>query len=330
MAYFGEALAVALVLNGALGLVWWWWFHHIDRWEHQPLALVLTGFLWGGVAGTFAIAITGNGAMMSLYTKLFGEDWAAAWQAGLTAPFVEESAKAAGFLLLMGLASRLVRTVNDGLILGAFIGLGFQVFEDTLYATNGAAANFGTDQVHGALGTIWLRVATGFVSHPLYTALCCAGLVYLIGTVAQPRRVGRGLLFLAAGVLSHLLWDSVTGLANGGLQALLVLGGDAVLSLGVLWLAFRFAAEREHSFVRDILAPEVGTGVITDTESEALVDRHSRRALLKSGASRSARRRTRHTVSSTRDLLEAIVEARGANTPEVEHARAEVARVRNA
>jgi hypothetical protein len=46
LGYYGDALAVGIVINGLLGLVWWLWFRHIDRWEHQPLSLIVTAFAW--------------------------------------------------------------------------------------------------------------------------------------------------------------------------------------------------------------------------------------------------------------------------------------------
>ncbi|HTW16628.1 MAG TPA: PrsW family intramembrane metalloprotease [Nocardioides sp.] len=332
--YYGDALAVGIVVNGVLGLVWWLWFRHIDRWEHQPFSLIVTAFLWGGVAATFAMAIQGNAAVMNLYAKLFGQEWASAWQAGLTAPFVEETSKFAGFLLLMGLSARLVRTVHDGLLLGAFIGLGFQVFEDTLYAVNAAFANFGTDPVGGAVGTAELRVATGFLSHPLYSALCCAGLVYLIGTAAQPRRVGRGIALVAAGVLAHLTWDSVVAFSNSAVATFAVMLSSALIGLGMLWYAFKTAAPAQGRYVKAILAPEVSTGVVTDEEVEALLDRKSRKSYLHGagghGHDRQQRVRRKHTLEAIRDLVDELVHAKGAESTEVEHARADIARLRAA
>jgi RsiW-degrading membrane proteinase PrsW (M82 family) len=325
--YFGDALAVGIIVNGLLGVVWWMWFRHIDRWEHQPFSLVITAFVWGGLAATFGMAIEGNAAVMNLYAKLFGQEWASAWQAGLTAPFVEETAKFAGFLLLMGLAARVVRTVHDGLLLGAFIGLGFQVFEDTLYAVNAAFANFATDPVSGALGTVELRVATGFLSHPLYTALCCAGLVYLIGTPAQPRRIGRGLALLAAGILAHLTWDSVIAFSNSALATVTVMLSSAVIGLGMLWYAFKTAAPAQGDYVRAILAPEVHTGLVTETEVDALLDRKTRKAYLhQDGSDKHDVRRRKHLLEATRDLVDELVHAKGADTTDVTHARDEVAR----
>ena len=91
--------------------------------------------------------------MMSLYAKLFGQAFAEDWKAGLTAPFVEESSKAICFLLLMGLGPVVIRTVSDGLMVGAYVGLGFQVLEDLLYGQNAAAAQFGANQTDAVLGT---------------------------------------------------------------------------------------------------------------------------------------------------------------------------------
>jgi len=325
--YYGGAISVAVAICVVYTAAWWWWFRHIDRWERQPVSLILAGFIWGGLAATFALAITANGAVMSIYAKTFGQVWAADWQAGLTAPFVEETVKAAGFLLLMGLAPRLVRTVNDGLVIGAFIGLGFQVFEDVLYGTNAAARGFGVDPVGGVLSTTALRIVSGVVSHPLFTALFCAGLIYVIGTVAQPRRIGRGLLLIASSMLAHGVWDSAAALSRGkGLAVIGILLGIGVFGWIVLWLAFRLAAPREHAFVRDILGPEVSSGVLTSDEVGAVVDRHARKAYLRGHG----RRSRRHLLRAAMDLCEDVAADKGEDTPRVEAARAEIARFRAA
>ena len=90
---------------------------------------------------------------MSIYTKVFGQAWATDWQAGLTAPFVEETSKGAIFVLLLGLAPVVIRTASDGLMVGAYVGLGFQILEDILYAQNSAFAEFGAHQSDAVLHT---------------------------------------------------------------------------------------------------------------------------------------------------------------------------------
>lgn len=95
------------------------------------------------------------------------------------------------------------------------MGLGFEILEDILYALNSAPEGFGVDPVGSSLSTVALRLATGFTSHILYSVIFGAGVVYLVGTVAQRRRVGRGLLLCLVAMVLHWAWDSTATLAAG-------------------------------------------------------------------------------------------------------------------
>jgi RsiW-degrading membrane proteinase PrsW (M82 family) len=326
--FYAEAFAISAVLCTLFGAAWWLWLRHIDRWERQPADLVVAGAAWGALAATFAFAMTVNTAMLGIYPKLFGQEWSASWAAGFTAPFTEESAKLCGFILLMGLAPRLVRTANDGLVLGAFIGLGFAAFEDFLYAANSVSTEFGTDPVGNAVQISFTRFAVGFVSHPLFSALVCSGVVYLLGTAAQPRRIGRGLLFVVLGMFLHFTWDDAVGLGGHGAAVFLVMLGSAVLAFVVLTVAFRQAAPREHEFVRDILAPEVEAGTVSADEVEVVLDRHRRRKYRKTAPDRRARKARKHLGRAILDLTHDVAAAKGADTDAVRRARAEVVRLR--
>ena len=327
--YYAPAFSAGAAIAVVSTLGWAWWFHHLDRFERQPFTVVLACFLWGGLAAPFAIGVAGNGALGSLYSKIGGAVWGADWSAGLSAPFVEESAKAAGFILILGLAHRLVRTPADGIFLGAFIGLGFQTFEDFLYVVAAATAGFGSDQIGAVTGGIVTRALSDIVSHPMFSALVCAGLVYLIGTPAQPRRVGRGLLLIGAGMGIHLILDSLSVLsADSGIPAIVLLLAELVLGLGVLWYAFRVADYREREFARDILRPEVSAGVLSADELEALTGHRQRRTYLKASANRRERRRRKHVLSAALDLCTDLADADGADTTDVIASRAEVSRVR--
>jgi RsiW-degrading membrane proteinase PrsW (M82 family) len=327
--FYGGALAIPAVLLVVFGLAWWAWLRHIDRWERQPGSLVIAALIWGAIPATFAFALTVNTAFLEIYPKLFGQDWSTHWAAGFTAPFTEESAKLCGLVLLLGLAPRLVRTANDGLIIGAFIGLGFAALEDFLYAANATATNFGTNPAGNALSITVTRMAAGFVSHPLFSALVCSGAIYLIGTAAQPRRVGRGIAFILLGMILHFIWDDAGGLSRGnGLASFGFLILSAVIGFTVLTIAFRAAAPAEHQFVRDILGPEVETGVLTDEEVAAVVDRRSRKRYRKSAPNRRARRARKHLRQAILDLTHDVAAAKGADSPEVQHSRSEVARLR--
>ena len=113
---------------------------------------MVVAFLWGCFAATFTVG-GANDAISSLYAKALGQSWQLDWDAALSAPFTEEPAKGFGMLLLIALAPRLVRTAFDGFILGAFIGLGFQIIEDiVVYAMSSAGPQF--------VATVVLRMFT--------------------------------------------------------------------------------------------------------------------------------------------------------------------------
>jgi RsiW-degrading membrane proteinase PrsW (M82 family) len=325
---FNEAYATALVSSGVFCALFLAFLRWSDRWERTPAPLALAGFVGGGIAAPFAIAITGNSAIMSIYTKAFGQAWATDWQAGLTAPFVEETSKGAIFLLMMGLAPVVIRTVSDGLIVGAYVGLGFQILEDIFYAQNSAFEQFGAHQSEAVLGTFALRAVTGIPSHALYTALFGAGLIYLLGTPAQPRRIGRGLALVAAAMVLHGVWDSAAAI-GGPVLVIGVLFATMVSCLAILSVAIRWAGRRERVFMHDIMAPEVEAGTITAAELEALAGhRRERRAAVGARPSGVSRRREKHVLRAARDLAEDLAEAGGETTPAVEHSRAEIARLR--
>lgn len=324
---FVAADVTALLTTGAFALVFLAFLRRADRWERTPPRLAAAAFVLGGIGASFAIALPGNQALMTIYAKTFGQAWAADWQAGLTAPFVEESAKGICFLLLLGLAPVVIRTAYDGLVVGAHVGLGFQVVEDALYGQNSALEHFGADQVSSVTHTFALRALTGIASHALYTALFGAGLIYLIGTVAQPRRAVRGLALIASAVVIHGLWDSAAGITGGSIWTFPVLFVITVASVVVLLFALRLGGDPERSFMRAVLAPEVAAGTVTAAEADAMAGHHRDRiAFLRAGDDGTSRRQRVLVLRAVGDLVQDL--CRG-DADHIDHARAEVTRIRD-
>lgn len=331
---FAEANLAAVGSASAFCLLFLLFLHHADRYERTPARLAVAAFVGGGIGAPWAMALPGNAAMMDLYAKTFGQAWATDWRAGLTAPFVEETAKAAVFVLLLGLAPVVIRTVYDGLIVGALVGLGFQVLEDMLYGQNSAYQHFGIDQVDSVLHTFVLRSASGVASHAMYTALFAAGIVYLVGTAAQPRRVGRGLVLMLSAMVVHGTWDSMAALADGNgvvVSALMLL--ITASSIAVLLVALRWGSHRERSYLDDVLAPEVVRGVVTDLELAALTGerahrRRDRRAAVKGRGAGMSRRREKHVLAAALDLAHDLCDSHGGESDAVSRSRNEIQRLR--
>ncbi|MFD5176515.1 PrsW family intramembrane metalloprotease [Nocardia sp. NPDC058379] len=327
---YGRAIAVTAAVFAVYGALFWWFVAHIDRYARQPTKLLVAAFCWGGFAATWAMASYANDALIGIYAKVFGHAWAQDWGASLAAPFTEETAKGFGLLLIIALAPRLIRTAFDGFIVGAFLGLGFEIIEDIAYGMNSGASQFGANQVDASMSTVVLRVATGATGHLLYTALFCAGLVYLLGRPAEPRRVGRGAALIAIAMLLHGFWDSMANFAgNSALGGIGVIVGTMIVALSIAAAVFRTTVPREREFLAQILAPEVENGTITENEAAAAcADAKGRRAFRKTGAGRAGRARNDRVLDAIYDLADALAADRGAETPRVEFARSEITRLR--
>ncbi|GIF20919.1 RsiW-degrading membrane proteinase PrsW (M82 family) [Actinoplanes tereljensis] len=310
-------------------MLFWWFTVRIDRYARQPLQLVIAAFAWGGIAAAWAIALAGNTALLTLYEKLFGQSFQMTWGAGLAAPFFEELGKGSGVLLLLFLAPRVVRTAYDGFILGAFAGLGFEIIEDISYGLNSASEQFGSDQLGTSLSTVGLRLLTGFSSHILYSAIAGAGIVYLVGTVAQRRRTGFGVALVLTAMVLHGAWHANVGLSGGhGPVILLLIIGEIVLGLAVVIWLFHHTVQPERAAMRAVMAPEADSGVITAEELDALSGGwKQRRAYRKSARGRAQRRARHHRLEAAHDLADQIAASAGSETDRVRFARDELARL---
>ncbi len=325
---YGQVIIVAGVLFGLYGALLWWFTQHIDRYAHQSRRMAVLAAVWGGLGATLALAAPANTPILSLWGKAFGQAWASDWGAGLTAPFVEELAKGSGLLLLIALAPRAVVTAFDGFILGAFIGLGFQIAEDLTYALGSAANQFGADPVGNALTTIVLRIALGVASHALYSAIFCTGLVYALGRPAQPRRLGRGIALMATAMVLHGVWDDLGGIVGNNI-VLMILAWILVISVALVIAVrvYRVTVSPERAYMRAVLAPEAANGTLTAEELETLAgDRRARKAYRT--ADRGHRHQRRLVLEAARDLADELARSGGTDNDRVRYARQEVARIR--
>jgi RsiW-degrading membrane proteinase PrsW (M82 family) len=264
----------------------------LDLYEREPLSLVAAVFVWGAIAATTLSAI-GNAGWGLALARVADPEFAARWTAALTAPFVEEILKGCGVVLIYLIARDEVDDVMDGFVYGAICGLGFAIVEDVFYFM----AVFG-GQPADVLEGFWVRVvASGFYGPVLYT-----GLVGMAVGVVVSRRATEPLrhrLWVAAGlsalaIFAHFLWNSplltfFPGEPWAGADYLLVVLATAVKGLpllGFVALAVALARRREHRWLHDALAAEVGFDGISPEELRLLESPRRRRT-----ARRAMRRR---------------------------------------
>lgn len=332
VAAFQGSLVLSAVLFAAYTVPFWLFLRHIDRFDSVPEKFAGAAFLYGGVVATFAMATYANNAVISLWAKTNGQQFAADWAAALTAPMTEELAKASGLVLLLLLAPRLIRTAFDGLIVGAFLGLGFQVFEDVIYGVLSAYGDFGVDSVASSYATSITRVVLGLTSHWIYSAIFCAGLIYVIGRPDEPRRIGRGLLLMLAAMVLHGLWDATGGFAgiNPFLFPVLYILVPVTLIALFVWI-YKTSVVTERRWMRELMEPEVTAGVLTQADVDALAgSRKQRTAYVKAEAGHKSHVHAKHVLHAAGDLATQIARDGGADSDRVRFARAELLRVKNA
>ena len=322
-AAYSGALTGGIIVFGLMAVAYLWFIHHEDRYTTVPGKLAAAGFVWGGVGAIGAFALLGNDAVMSLYSKTFGASFAFDWGAALTAPIDEELAKGAGVLLLIVLAPRLIRSPFDGLILGAFVGLGFQISEDISYAWIGAANSFG--DLGAAWSTILVRTLASIPSHWMYTGIFGAGLIWFIGRPEVPSRKGLGAGLMLTAMLMHGLWDAGAAIAGDNVISI-VPGIVAFVLISVFVWVYGNSASIEREWMRELMAPEVELGVVTPDELDALAG--SRSTLKSYVRSQPSRGTAERVLEAETDLAHQIARDGGAETAAVEQARVAVAQAR--
>src|SRR5262249_8132834 len=138
----------ALALSGMLALLPLSLLWLLERRERQTPWLFAAAFLWGGGIAT-ALALPFHSALLPLVRPWvvrppgaregLGPDAAMLLAAPISAPIVEEIAKAMGVLVIFRLLRAEFHNVRDGIVYGALVGVGFNWFEAALYVAQGYA-----------------------------------------------------------------------------------------------------------------------------------------------------------------------------------------------
>jgi hypothetical protein len=210
------------------------------------------------------------------------------------------------------------------LILGAFVGLGFQISEDISYAFIGAADSFG--DVGAAWGTIVVRTLASIPSHWMYTAIFGAGLIWFIGRPGIPARKGLGAGLMLTAMLMHGLWDASGAIAGDSVFGWIVPTFVAAVLISVFVWIYKTTVPVEREWMRELMAPEVELGVVTPAELDALAG--SRSTLRAYTRSQPSRHTAEQVLEAETDLAHQIARDGGAETQAVQRARAAVASAR--
>lgn len=266
MLSFAAAVVPALIF---FVLILW-----IDRYEKEPLPLVLAVFLWGSffsIIGALILEIIFDYPVRFFFTP--DSLVANLLSAGLIAPVVEEGIKGVGLLAVFFVLRREFDNVLDGIVYGSIVGLGFAMTENFFY--------FLGQETLGSLAVlVTLRVILGGLGHSLYTSLTGAAL----GFVAHRYSLWEKIIIVPLGFLgavaAHSLWNLLAILSASSGQILLYFLGVVGEWTGVLILLIVAIAvgyyERKH--INQQLPKYLGSEIVTKEEL-ALLTSYVRRQI---------------------------------------------------
>lgn len=259
---------MALLLSLSLGigpmlayaaLVYW-----IDRYEKEPVPLLLGLFAWGAIfaVGWSLIAEAALGFGIFLLTD--SEAAVTLSTGSIFAPVVEEFLKGLALLVVL-IAFRLeFDSYLDGIVYAAIIGLGFAATENALFIY---ALGYLEDGWAGLATVSALRIVLFGFQHAYYTAFTGLGFAASRLSRRGPIRWLAPLAGLTLAILTHAFHNSLIPVV-GGLRGLALLTmadwtGWAVMVGVIVW-----ALRRERSWILAYLGPEVEQGVLTPGQLE--------------------------------------------------------------
>jgi RsiW-degrading membrane proteinase PrsW (M82 family) len=292
----------ALALSSLLALVPLSILWFLDRRERESPWLFAAAFLWGGLIAT-ALALPFNTAFFKLVDEwlthhpmlavILGPEAPMMLVAPISAPIVEELAKALGVLLLFWLLRPEFDNMRDGLVYGALVGLGFTWYEAALYVVN-VYAKIGVAAYGLQLGARYALFGLG--GHALFTGLFGASLGFALQTRRRWLRILAPIAGLALAIAAHMLnnalplFATLTRIAVGkpppeseqipdiGFFQAFATGSLIQLTIFVpFWLIMALAVWRsgvwERRVIREELANEIGRSVTPDEYQAIVSDR---------------------------------------------------------
>jgi protease PrsW len=210
-AVFLSALVMSSLLSVLpVGVLW-----HVERRERASAWFFAAAFLWGGFVAT-ALAMPFNIAFFLVVdawvtnhpwvTQLLGAEAAEMISAPISAPIIEELAKALGVTLIFALLRGEFDSVRDGIVYGALVGAGFNWYEAALYVAQDYA-QFGAAPYAYELGSRYALL--GFSGHLLFTGIFGGFLGYSLLERRLLLRIAAPIVGLMLACTAHMLTNAL-------------------------------------------------------------------------------------------------------------------------
>ena len=258
----------------------------VDPYRARRWWVLLAALIIGGSMATY-VSFLANEKVIYLSVQLLPDGVGMKWAAAIAGPAVEEWAKMLMAALVLLIASRTMTRPIHGFLVGAFVGIGFQIFENVFYAANSALSNANSN-LFGALSVTVMRSLIGVSSHWLYSAIVGVGVALLLGRTVQATSLGKRIagfcFFYFLGWGAHFLWNSPV--ADNNMLIPILWGARIVAILALAYFVGRWVLTQERLYLQqrlDALTAESSDGdkYADDDLVSAIRPRKERRAVYK-------------------------------------------------
>lgn len=236
----------------------------IDRYEAEPLWMLATAFLWGALVAAFFSFLLNTTAGVIVALLADNAEAGEVFSTVISAPIVEETAKALILMVFFIWWRDEFDGVIDGIVYAALVGLGFAMTENVMYYGKAAM-----ESGKMLTATFVIRGALAPFSHPLFTGLTGIGL----GLARQSRNVAVRIIAPFAGLLMavflHWLWNASATFGGGG-GFLLIYVIVMVPAFAIMLIVILVALSREGKVVREFLLSDMERGFFTREEYDQL------------------------------------------------------------
>jgi RsiW-degrading membrane proteinase PrsW (M82 family) len=316
----GAAINETLDAQLALGPLWLafivflvWLILKFDPFRsarQYPQGLVAATAL--GATTAIAMAMSGNDALGQVWARVLPPDTQARWSAALTAPFIEEASKAICAALILVLCAAVFNRISHALLVGMFVGFGFDVMEDLSYASTEAINSLDSD-IDGAGSNLAIRILTAVPAHWAYTSLAAVGVLLLLPSFhdranwSWPKRLGVAAVLFGSASFMHFVWDSPApddGGAGLGMLGLKVLVNLAVF-LTAVFLLLRYERRWVINRIDEGRGTELFSGIAADV-LESLPTGRRRRSLQRQARKAGGRPARKSVRAAQRQALDRI------------------------
>jgi RsiW-degrading membrane proteinase PrsW (M82 family) len=248
-------------------------FLWIDRWEPEPAKLIWLAFAWGACGATLTALLINNTAEV-VGDLLLGKGGGDTVAAVVSAPLIEEAAKAAFVLGILLRRRHEFDGVVDGIVYAGMCAAGFAFTENIYYFGRVFAEHgFGTT---GVVGAFILRGVLAPFTHPLFTAMTGIGIGIAATASRRWVRIAAPLVGYLTAVVLHAMWNAAATLGNATtfLNVYFLIMVPVFLGAALL---VNWARKREQKIVAGALPEMSREGLIAASEVDLLASLKRRR-----------------------------------------------------